>query len=319
MSALRSLLDGAWMVLRAPALLAGVALLTLMTALPFGLVLGSRLQTALAHQPPIWRDAGEIDPEWWREFRHHARGIEATFTPTVIGFAAPLDNLSALLDRTPRPWVMVAPAVLYGLVWVFLWGGVLERFARGRGLPPRAFWAAGRRHAPRIAVISLAAGAASLALFLTVHPVLFGPVYDALAAGASHERSAFLWRLALYCVFGGLLAAVSLVADYSRIGVVTGAGTAREAFGIGGRFTRRHAAPVALLYVLTGMLFVALLVLYGATEAWGGARVGGWRAVLIGQGFILGRLAIRLTGAAAEVRLYQRLNGTAPQASIAPG
>jgi hypothetical protein len=70
-----------------------------------------------------------------------------------------------------------------------------------------------------------------------------------------------------------------------------------------------NAPAVAVLYLLTGLLVVALLTVYGVTEAYGGTRVGGWRAVLIGQAYVVGRLALRLTFAASEVRLFQRVNG----------
>jgi hypothetical protein len=311
-------LSGLRTVARAPLLVLGVAALTLAAAVPFGLVLASGLQAALAHQPPISRDFGDIDPEWWLEFRHHAEGLDATFTPTVIGFAAPLDNLSALLDGSPRPLVLALPVVLYGLLWVFLWGGVLERFAAAEDrAPPPGFWRSARRHAPCFAAISLAAGAVSLLLFVTVHAWMFGPLFERLAAGAGGEREAFFWRLALYAAFGALLALVGLVADYSRVSVVVaGTGSAVEALRTGLRFVARHLPAVVLLWLLAGLLFVTLLSLYGATEAYGGARVGGWRAVVIGQGYIVGRLAIRLTAAAAAVNLFRRLAAGQPASTM---
>jgi len=307
--AVRAFGAGLWTVCRSPLLIVSVTLVTLAAAVPFGLVLGSRLQTSLANQPPISLDSGEIDAEWWMEFREHARGLEATFTPTIIGFAAPLDNLSAILDGTPRPLALVGPVALAGLLWAFLWGGLLHRFAQGRAIGLRAFCAAGVRHTPRFVMISLAAAAIYLLLYLTVHALLFGPVYDWLAARASSERNAFFWRVALYLIFGGLLMTVSLVADYARVSVASAAaGSLRGALESGARFVRAHARSVVMLYLLSGALFVALLVTYGSAEVYGGTRVGGWRGVLIGQAYIVARLTIRLTAAAAEMRLFQSLS-----------
>ncbi len=62
-----------------------------------------------------------------------------------------------------------------------------------------------------------------------------------------------------------------------------------------------------MLYLLAGLLFVALLGVYGVAEVYGGTRLGGWRSILIGQGYIVARLAIRLTLAAGGVRLFLRL------------
>jgi hypothetical protein len=39
-------------------------------------------------------------------------------------------------------------------------------------------------------------------------------------------------------------------------------------------------------------------------EIYGGSQVGGWRAILLGQLYIVFRLAIRLTAAAASLRLF---------------
>lgn len=303
--ATRSLADGLWTVARAPALVAGVLLVTLASVVPFGLMLGTRLQTALANQPPVSRGSGEIDPEWWLEFRAHATGLEATFTPTVIGFAAPLDNLSALLDGTPRPLALAGPVALGGLVWAFLWGAILHRFSQRRALSIRECGAAAIRHGPRLVVISLAAALVYLALYLTVHAWLFGPVYEWLASQAASERNAFVWRVGLYAVFGVPLAAVSLMVDYARVALVTAAAPSlREAFSMSRRFVGSHLPAALTLYLLVGILFVLLLTTYGAAETFGGTRFGGWRGILLGQAYIVARLCLRLVLAASEVRLF---------------
>ena len=304
--AVRAFGEGMWAVVRAPILLAAVALATLLVAMPFGLVLGQRVQTSLANQPPLAAGGGEIDPDWWAEFRNHASGLEATFTPTVIGFAAPLDNLSAVLDGTARPIALAGPIALAVVLWAFLWGGLMDRFVRGRAAGPRGFLAAGWRHFSRFAIISLASGVVILVLYLTVHAVLFGPVYTWLAGRADSEPLAFLWRIGLYVIFGGLIAVVGLVADYARVSVVVSDGrSAREAIRLGATFVRRHFSTVLTLYVLTGTMFVAVLAAYGVLDIYGGSRVGGWRAIVLGQAYILARLAIRLMVAASEVALFR--------------
>ena len=308
--AARSLAAGLWVVLRAPILVLVVVVMTMAAAAPFGALLGSRLQEALANQPPIALGSGEIDADWWAEFRAHAEGLAATFTPTVIGFAAPLDNLSAILDGTRRPLALVAPVAVMVVIWAWLWGGILQRFNAGRGLSPREFVAAAFAHAPRFVAISAVAAVAQLVLYLTVHAVLFGPVFNALAANNDSESTAFLIRVGLYVVFAIPLVLVSLAADYTRIGlVVTGPLRLRDPLGDGVGFIRRNLGSVLVLYLLTGMLFVGLLAVYGAGEIYGGSHVGGWRGILIGQVYIIARLVIRLTFAASEVQLFKSLRG----------
>lgn len=308
--AARSLAAGLWLVLRAPILVAVVVVITMAAAAPFGAVLGSRLQASLSNQPPISLGSGEIDADWWAEFRAHAEGLAATFTPTVIGFAAPLDNLSALLDGDRRPLALIGPVALTALIWAWLWGGILHRFDVGRGVSPREFVSAASAHAPRFVVISAAAAVAQLVLYLTIHPLLFGPVFKALSATTDSERTAFFIRVGLYVVFGIPVVLVTLAADYTRVGLVaTGPLRLRDQFGDGLGFIKRHLGSVFVLYGLTGMLFVALLAVYGIGEIYGGSRVGGWRGVLVGQAFIVARLVIRLTFAASEMHFFKSLRG----------
>ena len=306
--ALRAFGSGLRTVLLAPLLLIVITTVTAASAIPFGLILDSQLRTALANRQPVYLGTAEIDAEWWMEFRAHAEGLAATFTPAIIGFAAPLGNVSATLDGSTRPLVLAGPVVLSLLVWSWLWGGLFARFAAGRRIGPRAFWAAAWLHARPFAVISLVAAVVQLVLYFTVHAVLFGPVYGWLATAAGSERAAFAWRVLLYAIFAMCLAVVSLMADYARISaVVTGRRGVREAMVAAAGFLRRHGTSALVLYLLAGLLFVALLVMYGVAEVYGGTRLGGWRSILIGQGYIVARLAIRLTLAAGGVRLFLRL------------
>jgi hypothetical protein len=301
-------LGGIGMVLRAPILLAGITVLTLAAAAPFGFMLGSQIQDALASMPVADAGSVEIDAAWWMEFRANAGGLAATFTPTVIGFAAPLDNLSALLDGSPRPLILMLPVAVSGLLWALLWGGLLHRFHSGNRAGMRAFWRAAFRMFPGNVAIAATAALVNLILFLTVHAVLFGPVYGAVAARLANERDAFLVRVFLYVVFGALLVTVSLIADYARVHMAgAAAGSSREAIVASARFVRRHAPAVVTVYLLTGTWFVVLLVTYGAIEQIGNTQVGGWRSILLGQAFIVGRLALRLVFGASAVSLFNRL------------
>ncbi len=308
MIALRAFVDGIGAVLRAPLVLAGVLLITIAAALPFGVFMSTRLQSALANQPPVMLGSEEIDADWWLEFRRHAEGLEATFTPTIIGFAAPLDNLSALLDGTARPWALALPVGIAIVAWAFLWGALIERFRAGGRRGVRAFVAAGSRRLPQFVAVSVGAALAQLVLYFTVHAVLFGPVFTALAALTESERNAFLIRVLLYAVFGGCLAGISLVADYTRIDLIT-----RARPSLGGAvaaalaFMRRSWPSAATLFLITAVPLGLLFVVYGVGEAYGGSRVAGWRGIAIGQAFIVIRLAFRLTFVATETRLYEQL------------
>jgi hypothetical protein len=303
---LKALGGGLVRVMVSPLLVAGAAAAMLLVTVPFALIVGSELQTALANQPPISRDAGEIDPEWWFEFREHAGGLAATFTPAIIGFAAPLANLSALLDGESPPLVLFLPYLLAIAVWSFLWGAALERFAHGSSRS--GFFRAGARTFARFFIISIVAAIVLVLLYVSIHPLLFGMLSPSLEASAATERTAFLLRGVVYLAFGAVLMVLSLTADYARVAIVMGsAASPIDALRDGGRFVRSHFGSVVVLYVLTGLLFVALLVVYGYVDVYGGSRVTGWRGIAIAQAYIVARLVIRLTFGASEVRLYRAL------------
>ena len=302
-AALRAFGHATRTVVLAPHLVAVAVLAMVLAAAPFGAWLNARLQPAM---PPdaLTRNPAEIDPEWWSEYRRHATGLEATFTPAIVGFAGPLSNVSAILDGTIAP-VMLLPATIAVMLWAFLWGGFLHRFARG-GAPLREFLRAALRYWPPFMVIALAAAAAQLALYLSVHRLLFGWLFERVASSGVSEPVAVLIRVAFYLVFGALLALVMLVADYARaFAAVTGDRGVARVLRHSWLFIRDASASVISLYALTGLLFVILMIAYGASELAGGSRLGGWRAIALGQGFIIARVIIRLISGASEVALIK--------------
>ena len=304
-SPVRALVQGLGDVLKAPLMLLSIAVVMVLIALPFAAAINSELQASLSVQPHVNLGDTEIDPEWWMEFREHAAGLAATFTPAVLGFAATLDGLSNVLDGQAPPAAIIGPLLLSIVVWAFLWGGVLHRFQQGRGVGFAGFVRAGMSRLLPFTVIAAGAAIVNLILYLTVHNLLFGPVHRALTAMVSTERDAFLIRVVLYAIFFACVGAVSLVADYARVSSVAGRDRS-----IGGAvsgsiaFIRSHTGAAIGLYVMTGAIFVLLTIAYGVLEIYGGSQVGGWRAVAIGQAYVFARLGIRLAFASSELRLF---------------
>lgn len=303
---LRALIGGVGDVLRAPALITMSVAAMLIIAAPFGAALGVRVQQSLAHRQPVAEDATEIDADWWQEFLERATGMATTFTPAIIGFAAPLDNLSSLLDGVRRPRILMLPIAIATVSWAFIWGAAFDRFAHGRH--GAGIWRAGTRLlVPYIAISALAA-ALVLTLYYTVHPLLFGALGDRLQMSVAGEPTAFTLRLVLYAIFGSLLVSIGIVADYARVRLALSPRVATtSAIAESWRFVRGHAMPVFGLYIATGVLFVLLLAAYGALEIAGDVDVAGWRGIAIAQAYILARIVIRLTFAASELRLYHAL------------
>ena len=72
----------------------------------------------------------------------------------------------------------------------------------------------------------------------------------------------------------------------------------------GAAFVRDNVRAVFTLYLLTALVFATVTIAYGTLEIYGGSQVGGWRAIAIGQAYIVMRLTIRLIAAASELRLF---------------
>jgi hypothetical protein len=183
---------------------------------------------------------------------------------------------------------------------------LLSRFARRRRLGIREFVGASRRYALPFIKIAAIAVAGQAMLYLTIHRLLFGPMYNSVTSGDVSELAALSVRVALYVVFGACLVAIGQVADYARaLAVVTGrrdvTGLLRDAW----RFVYAQRLAATIVFLIGGVLFIAILALYGYAETLGGSRLGGWRAIAIGQGYIIARLAIKLLAAASQVRLLQ--------------
>jgi hypothetical protein len=137
MSPLAAWIDGARRVVRAPALLMGVWAMTLIVSVPLAFALRAMLAQHLGASLAADTAAGGVNYDWMQEFGDQASGLGTTFKPTIIGFGAVLDNASAFLDATPRPPVIVGAASVYIVLWIFMAGGIIDRYARDR--PTRAF------------------------------------------------------------------------------------------------------------------------------------------------------------------------------------
>ena len=299
--------DGIGRVAGAPALLAGVYLATLLAAVPLALALHGSIESHLGASVAAERAAEGVHWAWWEEFQAQAEGIEQTFAPSIIGFAAPLANLSALADGDGPPAALVALPVLYIAVWSFLIGGILDRLARGRRVTAAGFFAACGVHFFRFCRLAVVAGAAYWALFGVLHGWLFDDLYGAATRDVTVERTAFLIRIALYLAFAAVLLPVNMLFDYVKIRIVVE--DRRSVIGAllaAGRFVRRRPAATLGLYLLAGLLFLLVLAAYAALAP--GASGGGawvWLTLIVGQAYIAARLAVKLVFYAAQTAYFQ--------------
>jgi hypothetical protein len=243
--------------------------------------------------------------DWWQEFSAQATGLGTTFVPSIIGFGAVLDNLGALVDNLPMATTIAGATAAWLVLWSFLSGGVIDRYARMRPTRAPGFFAACGTHFWRFLRLGLLAWLVYWALFGLVHPWLFDDLYPWATHDLTAERSALAVRVLCYLAFGTLLVVCNLVFDYARIRIVVE--DRRSAIGAlvaGARFVRRHPATLRL-YLLNGACFILLALVYalGAPGAPAGLAI--WIALAIGQIYILLRHYVKLLFYATQVSFFQ--------------
>jgi hypothetical protein len=304
--ALDALGDGVGRVNRARPMLLCVWLAMLAVSLPATLLMRAQIAGHLGASLAAGAAADGVNYDWMVEFNQRG-GAAGPLSPSVIGFAAVLDNLSALFDPEPRALVVTLTGAASLLVWLLLAGGLLDRLARDRPTGSHGFFSATGVFFFRFLRLAAFAAIAYGLLFGTVHPWLLGGVSDALTRDVTVERTAFLMRAPLYALFAALLASVNLLFDYAKVrAVVEDRRSMIWALAAALRFVRQNASAVIPLYFLNLALAAGVTGAYAAIAPGAGPGVfTTWGAFAIGQLYLLGRLWSKLVCWASEISLFQ--------------
>jgi hypothetical protein len=291
----------------APLVVVGMFAVTLVVALPLSYVLRSEIGAHLGSSLAADAAAAGTNDDWWQEFSAQASGLATTFIPSITGFGAVLENLSNLLDNVRQTRAIAAATALWLLLWSFLSGGVIDRFARARRTRSHGFFGACGMHVWRLLRLGLVALAVYAFLFGYVHKWIFTFGYPRWTQDLTVERSAFAVRLACYIVFGALLVLCSLIFDYARVRIVVeDRRSALSGLLAGARFAWRHRAGALGLYAVNAVAFLGLAAAY-AVIAPGAPRSGWstWLVVGLGEAYILLRHYLKLLFYASETAFFQ--------------
>lgn len=302
----RALIDGWGRVWRAPWLVVSLWAMTVLLALPLALTLRGMLAGHLGASLAAERAAAGVDFDWWNEFLAQAAGIGHTFVPSILGFAAVIRNVSDLADARGLPTVIAAAVVAHMVLSTFVLGGVLDRLARNRRVGGYGFFSACGLYFSRFLRLAALAGAVYWLLFTRLHPWLFDTVFDRLTRDLAVERTAFLYRTALYAAFGAVVLLINVTLDYAKIRIVVE--DRRSALGAvvaALRFMRRQPGAVLAVYLVNALLFIAVAGLYAAAAPDVGGGGVALLAFAIGQAYIAGRVAVRLMFAGSQIALFQ--------------
>jgi hypothetical protein len=302
-----ALRDGIRRVNRAPAILAGMWGLTLLVSLPLTLALRGMLASHLGGSLAGDTAAASVNYDWMQEFADQASGLGVTFKPTIIGFGAVLDNLSAFIDAAARPVVIVGAASAYIGLWLFAAGGIIDRYARDRATGSHGYFAAAGVFFFRFLRLAIVQWMVYAFLFGSLHAWLFDSLYPRMTHEVNVERTAFLVRLVLYVVFGILVSACMLVFDYAKVRAVVEdrrsmLSAVRAALG----FIERNYPAAVGLFVVNFAMFTATVGVYAlVAPGAGGDGPSIWIAFAIGQLYIAARLWVKLVFWASETALFQ--------------
>ena len=307
MSALSAFGAGIGRVNRSPFILFGMFLVTLLIALPLSIALRGMLEAHLGASLAADAAAAGANYEWWQEFSAGASGLGTTFVPAIIGFGAVLSNWSGLMDNLPIATTILGATVAWLIVWTFLIGGVLDRYARNRPTRTAGFFAACGTHFWRFLRLAILGWFVYTFLFSVLHPWIFDVAYGRLTRDVTVERQAFAIRAAGYLLFGSSLVLCSMLFDFARVRIVVE--DRRSAIGAliaSLRFVRRNFGSIVMLYLLYGALFLLLAGVY-AIVGRSGPRSGVqlWTVLLLGELYILGRHYLKLVFYASETSLFQ--------------
>ena len=294
---IRAFKRGIGLVNGAPAVLAGVFLVTLLAALPLALTLREMIADSIGA-------SGLAQPSyaWWQLFSVQAAGVGRAFSPSTLGFAAVLDNVSSILDNRPHVLPVALAGGAYALAWIFFTGGILDRYARSRRTRAAGFFGACGIHFFRLLRLGILAALVYSALFAWVHPLLFG-AWQQLTLDYTVEWKAFALRATFYGLFGLVLCACNLVFDYAKVRIVVeDRRSVAAAIAAAVAFARRRQA-VAGLYLLDGCCYLLVVALYALVAP--GARASLWAVLLLGQAYVLARLWVKLLFYGSEVAFFQ--------------
>lgn len=201
--------------------------------------------------------------DWMQEFAAGAAGAAATLTPSVIGFAAVLDNLSAILEGRQRPLAVSAAVLGSLLLTTFLAGGAIDRLARNRSTGAHGFFSAAGAHFPRLLRLAAISVLFYSVIFGAYYEWLFDDLTPRLTRNLAAERSIAAVQLLAYLAFLAPVALLNIWFDYARVRtVVEDRRSMLAAVNAALGFIGRHFRLVAGVYLLNLGLLLAVFLLY---------------------------------------------------------
>ena len=287
--ALQAMIFGARAVGRAPVIILTTYLLLIAAVVPAAGAMMWTLTTALDERVLDREEGPMVDEAWFARANEASRPVVGdSFSPTIVGFAAPLSNLADLIGARYRSLPASLTLVAWLLAWTFLLGGVLQRFAQDAPIGVGAFLKACVRRLLPFSAIALG----SLAIY-AVAVALYGALPSQLQV--------------LLLVLMVAVGSASLAASYTRARIVIEGVRLWPALTATARMMRSSPLTCAAHATLALCGWVMLLIALAGTDLLLGRGGQPWRAIVLVQAFIVGRIVLRLAWEASTLNLVRAL------------
>lgn len=251
-----------------------------------------------------------FDYLWWEEFRDESQGLEKTFTPSIIGKGAILNNLEALVQMRflEAPAAVLIAGLLYIVLHVFLAGGILSIFHReAPKFTMKGFFQGAGAYFFRFLLLMLL----SWVFFIAIGVFLnrgFDSILDNFSRNSISEVPPFYLALFFSVIIFFFLLFIQMVFDYARIKIVVEErrnilNSALEALG----FVFRHLGSTLGLFYLISMVNIAVAVIYIFIKELipQSAFLGILAAFILQQIFIFAVIWVRCWLYSAQMKLYR--------------
>lgn len=306
--------------LRSPLILVALWLIGLAASVPATWILVNGIEDSIGASRFHESMTSGFDATWYEEYGASAKGLNETFDPSLVGAGAFFDNLERWLTGslfTANPALLVTAGV-FALIWLFLLGGVIDRYAQpGRLLDFSRFFRACGLYFVRFVRLT----ALSAVLYYLVYRLLRVTLerIETLTQESTTESTVIAYCLLAWGFVALLLTLIHLCFGFARVAIVI---EERKSVLLGSvrgfGFVLFHPGKAITLYygmlLLSGLLLgVYALIAPGSAQATPRTIL---VAFLIAQCFLLARLLLRLGLIAGEVALF-RANVVLPQPASA--
>jgi hypothetical protein len=305
----RDIITTAWSrVLAQPRLVFVAYLANVALAAPLAAVMYAVLRASMGRGMVAERMRQGWDDLWYRGFQVGADEFARSFKPSVVGVGAPLHAIDDLVTGSllDLPASIVAAGVAYAIVWVFVSGGLIHRYAHPQS--DLGFLSAAARSFGRLLLV-VGVGWVAFALVFRYGLRLTNEIAEAATHDSVDERVHFAWAVFKYgTVWIGVMV-VRVFVDYAKIvSVLEPAAGVLTAFRRAAGVVRRRVRTVATLVAVVILCQAGLLAVY-AVFAPGIAHPNPFMIAIawgISQTYVLGRIALRSFSVAAHTLVGQR-------------